>query len=122
MTKKTKLGFTQTSIRNLTDTELDAAAGGAITRTVKCRSMLDECPDLTELNSCEGSCAATCGATCGATCAASCAATCAATCAASCAASCAGSCNASCGGTCNIRCNSEVRCASERRPCPSWNC
>lgn len=106
MSKKSKLGFTSTSIRNLTETELDSAAGGAITRTVKCRSFEDDCPVLTEFNSCEGSCNVSCGATCGATCAASCAATCAASCAATCA--------ASCQNTCNIRCNSARICPSDR--------
>ncbi len=122
MSKKNKLGFNQTSIRNLTDTELDAAAGGAISRGFKCVSFANEDCNLTEPDSCGGSCGATCGISCGATCAASCAATCAATCAASCAATCAASCRASCGGTCNIKCNSDLRCPSEVRGCPSWNC
>lgn len=109
MSKKTKLGFNPTSIRNLTDTELDTAAGGAVTRTYKCPSIWEECPDPTMVNSCEGSCAASCGATCGASCAATCGASCTPTCNASC--------NASCGGTCNIRCQ-----ATNNAKCPSWLC
>ncbi len=117
---KTKLGFKSTSIRNLTDTELDAAAGGRRPFTYFCNTREEACttdPDISEIRTCAGACNvsnnASCGGTCAATCVASCAATCAQSCAASCAATCGASCNRSCGGSCNIRCNSRLDCPIE---------
>lgn len=110
MSKKSKLGFTSTSIRNLTETELDSAAGGVLTRDRRCGSIYnDECPALTDYG-CEFSENGSCGATCDVSCAATCAASCAATCAASCAATCA----ATCKNTCNANCNSARICPTDR--------
>jgi len=77
MTKKQKLALNTTSIRNLTDTELDSVAGGIVTRNYKCSDLV--CPS--DIDPCVTDACVTQAATCAATCAASCAATCAATCA-----------------------------------------